>query len=135
MANINLSGVKRITINDDSERVIEFNPSDVLFVERFYAMYREFEMKQKEYEERAKELDTATLDENGIATNMDAGIAFLKEVCGFMREKIDWLFGENTSQKVFGDALSLEMIAQFFKGIMPFIMQARQEKVSKYTPK
>lgn len=133
MGNINLSGVKRITINDDPKRVIEFNPSDVLFIERFYAMYREFEAKQAEYEQRSKELDTVALDENGAPVNMAEGIEFLKDICGFMREKIDILFGEGTSKKAFGDTLSLDMIGQFFEGITPFVWEERTDKVKKYT--
>ena len=129
MESVKISGVKRIAINDDPNNVIEFNPTDVLFVERFYAIYREFEAKQAEYDKQSKELDAAGDD---ITANMEQSITFLKEVCGFMREKIDYLFGEGTSQKVFGDSLSLEMIAQFFEGITPFVWQARQEKVNKY---
>ena len=122
------SNIKQLMINDDPERVIEFDPTDVLFVERFYAMWLEFEEKQKEYDQRSKELDEAD-PEKGMAE----GIQFLKDVCGFMREKIDILFGAGTSQKAFGDAHSLDAIGMFFEGVTPHIMSKRTEKVNKYS--
>jgi hypothetical protein len=128
------TGVKRIAINDDPTRVIEFNPSDVLFAERFYALMQEFEAKQVEYERRSQELDARKdeKDDHGLPANLGDGLAFLREVCEFMRAKIDGLFGAGTSQKAFGDALELEVFEQFFSGITPFIQRARDEKVRRY---
>lgn len=128
------AGKKRIAINDDPGRVIEFDPTDVLFAERFYGLIQEFETKQVEYERRAAELDAdQSLDQNGLPVNLSGRLAFMREVCEFMRSKIDGLFGPGTSQKVFGEALSLEMIEQFFTGITPFIQRARSDRVAKYT--
>jgi hypothetical protein len=127
------TGVKRIAINDDPNRVIEFNPSDIAFAERFYKLLQNFEVKQAEYEKRAGELDDQTLDEHGIPSNIGPGLAFLREVCEYLRGEIDHLFGPNTSQQVFGDALTLDMFEQFFVGITPFVQQTRQEKLARYT--
>lgn len=129
------SGRKRIAINDDLQRVIEFDPTDVLFAEKFYLLIQEFETKQVEYERRAAELDAdQSLDSYGLPANLTSRLAFMREVCEFMRLQIDSLFGAETSQKAFGDALSLEMIEQFFTGITPFIQRARSGRVAKYTP-
>ena len=48
--------IKRLTINDDPDRVIEFDPTDVLFIEKFYQLYREFEQKQIEFDEKSYEM-------------------------------------------------------------------------------
>ena len=127
--------IKRLTINDDPDRVIEFDPTDVLFIEKFYQLYREFEQKQIEFDEKSRALDEANKQaaEEGGELNLEDGISFLREVCGFMREKIDWLFGEGTSQKAFGDSLSLEAISQFLEGVTPYIWSERTEKVKKYS--
>lgn len=126
-------GVKRVAINDDPARVIEFNPNDLAFAERFYELLRDFQGKQEEYERRAKELDAhQETDEFGIPKNLREGLALLREVCEFMREKIDRLFGAGTSQKAFGGAMTLEMFDQFFTGITPFIQSAREEKMTRY---
>ncbi len=130
------AGLKRITINGDPERVITFNPLDTLFVERYFDMLQKFEEKMVEYKEQCRVFEANTeKDENGIPGNARQQIAMLREVCEFVRENIDRVFGENTSQKVFGDVLSLGMFGQFFKEIAPHIQSARAEKMSQYQKK
>jgi hypothetical protein len=127
------TGVKRIAINDDPNRVIEFNPEDVSFAERFYGLIKDFETKQVEYDRRSKAIDeNKDVDANGIPANTQDGLALLREVCEFMRAEIDALFGAGASQAAFGDALTLDMFEQFFTGITPFIKSARDEKVRRY---
>lgn len=131
---------KRIAIRDEDDQIvgeIAFNPYDVTFAERFYEIFQEFSAKQKEYEARAEQLDAANaeVDQNGLPWKFDQGIAFLREVCEFMYEKIDRLFGEGTSTVVFRGSLNIDMIGQFFEGITPFIEQARSEKIDKYSNK
>ena len=134
------SGIKRIAIKDDEGNVtgeISFNPADVAFAERFYAVYQEFQEKTKEYEAKAVELDKANelVDAEGVPVQFANGIAFAREVCEFIFEKIDELFGAGTSKTVFRDSLDFEMIGQFFEGITPFIQQARSEKTNRYISK
>lgn len=123
------AGVKRIMVNDDPERVIEFNPHDIVFAERFYRLLADFEAREGEFSARAEEIDRAEGD------NMGERLAFLREVCGYMRAQIDGLFGDGTSQKAFGDSLVLEMFQQFFTGVSPFIQAARTERTAQYRPK
>lgn len=136
MSNTNtlkISGIKRIAINDDPNNVIEFNPTDVLFVERFYAMCQEFQVRLEEFDQRYAKLNEVGLDENGMLTDANDNFALQKEFCTYVRGKIDDLFGNGTSQKVFGNALSVDMITDFFEGITPFIWDARNERVKKYS--
>lgn len=127
------SSVVRIAINDDPDRVIEFDPGDVLFAERFYALIQDFERRQAEMEQRAAEIDQVKdVDANGLPVNLDERMAFLRSVCEYMRSQIDNLFGAGSSQIVFGDALNLEQIGQFFDGMTPFVQQSRAEKLKKY---
>lgn len=133
--NLNIdTGVVRLTINDDPKRVIKFNPSDVVFAEKFYRLIKEFELKQVSYQARADEIDAVKeVDDHGIPVNIEDSFEFLKDVCGYMREKIDSVFGEGTSQTAFEDAVNLEMFEQFFDGITPFIEKARTQKTQVYT--
>lgn len=128
------TGEKRIAINDDPERVIVFNPQDISFAERFYQLLQDFEAKQVEYQARADELDNQELDEHGIPSRIDESLALLREVCEFLKGRIDHLFGEGTSRKAFGDAMTLGMFEQFFEGIVPFVQTARGNKVARYAP-
>lgn len=130
------TGVKRIAINDDPERVIAFNPHDIAFAERFYALMQNFEGKQREYAARAEALDQDIgVDDNGLPVNLGERIAFMRDICEYYHAQIDALFGDGTAFKVFDGALGLEMIQQFFEGITPFIQHVRQEKVAKYQPR
>lgn len=134
MENLNIDdGTKRIMINDDPTRVIEFNPSDVVWVEKFQGLRKDFAVKELEFKKRCDEVDSCTdVDENGIPVNFEARVALLREVCEFIREKIDQLFGAGTSKKAFGDTLNLDMFEQFFNGITPFIQAARNKKMAAY---
>ena len=123
---------KRILINDGPE-YLEFDPEDVLFIERFYNLIAEFELKQNEFGQKAMVLDANKgLDKDGIPVNLEEGLAFIKEVCQYLRVRIDYVFGAGTSQILFGDSLSLAQIGQFFEGITQFIGPKRSEKLSKY---
>jgi len=128
------TGIKKILINDGPE-FIEFNPSDVIFAEKFYKLTKELEVKRVEYQQRADILDAnKELDIMGLPVNIPENIALTKEACAFIREKIDELFGAGISQKLFGNTQSLDVFSQFFSGITPYIQSARTEKITQYTP-
>jgi hypothetical protein len=129
------TGTKRIMINDDPNNVLEFNPADVAFAEAFYQLMKNFEEKQVEYSARAEALDkNKAVDSTGVPINFQEGMELLREINIFMRGEIDILFGAGTSQKLFGNAVNLQMFTQLFEGITPFIASARVAKVSAYAP-
>ena len=128
------TGIKRICVNGDPERVIIFNPSDVTFAERFYSLAREIEEKRKEFIERGTAVDAnKEVDENGIPANAEAMISLLKDLCEFLNEKIDQTFGPGTSKAAFDGALSLDAYPQFIDGILPYIETVRSAKLDRYT--
>lgn len=130
------SNVKKIAITRDGEEtgVLKFDPSDVLFAEKFYNLIAEFQAKAKEYEPQADLLDNNTeTDANNLPVNFGERIALLREVCEYIRARIDHLFGIGTSQAAFGDVYSTELIVQFFDSLRPFFQSARVEKIQKYT--
>lgn len=130
---IDTGGVK-LKVNGDPTRVIVFNPTDISFAERFYGLLSEFEEKEKEYQQKVEALQKNTeTDSLGIPKNFGPALVLLRETCGFLREKIDDVFGAGTSQAAFGDANTLDMFEQFFEGITPFVQKAREKQVSKYT--
>lgn len=133
--NINISnGEKRVTINNDLTRVIVFNPTDVLFAERFYSLLGELKTKLIELDRRGAELSAATKkDEDGMPVNMAEQISLQVETCNYLREKVDIIFGTGTSQMAFGEARNLESFKQLFDGILPFFETVRAEKVAAYT--
>ena len=56
MSEIKVKNVERITINGDPNKILEFDPTDITFVERFYQFYREFDEKHAEYLQRVGHL-------------------------------------------------------------------------------
>ena len=139
MDNLQIStGEKRIPVSRDGVSVGElvFNPSDTIFAEKFYRLLGEFQTKLQEYQSRSKQLDAnQSEDENGLPENMSDRLGLVKEACQFIHAKIDDLFGIGVSAMLFGEALSLDAVQQFFEGITPFIRSARVEKIQKYTHK
>ncbi len=128
------TGSIKLAINEDPGRVIEFNPNDIGFVERFYGLISDFEEKEKEYTARIEKLDeNKEIDSYGIPRNLGEGLVILKDICEYMRGRIDHVFGDGTSQKAFGDANTLDMFEQFLDGVTPYIQNARTGKVEKYT--
>lgn len=127
------SGLKRIAVNGDEKRVIEFNPEDIVFVEKFYGLIKQFEAKEAEFRQRAEEIGANEgVDELGIPVNTAESIRLALELCDYLRGQIDAVFGAGTSQKAFGEARTLNMFEQFFEGITPFIQGTRKEKMEKY---
>ena len=113
---------------------IRFNPNDVAFSERAYALIGEMDIAEKEYTRKAGELEAENAkDENGIPANMRKRLALMREICEAMRRRIDEVFGEGTSQICFGDALDMDAIWDFVEGVSPYLDEAHQERIKKYT--
>jgi hypothetical protein len=129
------TGIVDLSIVRDGSDVgtLSFNPTDTLFAERFYALLGDLQKSLEDYKERGVKLSEKGDDENGIPVNVEAQIALQIELCNYLREKTDKIFGDGSSEKLFGEVRNLEVYQQFFDGILPFFQQARAEKVAKYT--
>lgn len=129
-----VSNVVRLTINDDPGRVITFNPQDVGFVERFFTLMDNVEAKEAEYTARLEDIQQDKGENTfGVPNAVRKEIALTAEICAYMREQIDMVFGAGTSQTVFGDLNVPDMFGEFFAGIAPHISAARAKAVKKYT--
>lgn len=126
----------RLLVNDDENRVIEFNPEDIAFIDAFYGLIQEFDSKMNEFKQRELILrKNKAADKFGIPASKKEEIKLMKDLCAYLREKIDTLFGAGTSDAAFGKSNIPDMFVQFFDGITPFIQTAREKKVQKYTAK
>jgi len=127
------TGEIKLLINNDPERVISFNPSDVSFAERFIVLYSDFKRRLTEYQVRSDQLEKDKLaDDNGLPLNMAERVKLMREACEYTRDKLDDLFGAGTSKTAFGDTLTLDLFGQFFLKITPFVQKARTEKLKLY---
>lgn len=129
------TGIIKLEIDRDGEKsVISFNPNDIEFVDKLYNLFFEFEEKQKEYESKRAEIERQCY-QDGALDGISQQIALAKEVCLYLKDKVDYVFGVGTSEKVFGRALDIEMFPQFFDGIVPFIQKASNDRIGKYVKK
>ena len=123
----------RLTINDDPERVISFNPNDAGFVERFFSMLDKVEAEEARVNSVLEGYaNDGTVDNYGIPLPLRKAAALTADLCRFMRGQIDEAFGEGTSQTAFGDVNVPEMFSEFFLGVTPYIREARSAALSKY---
>ncbi len=113
---------------------LRFNPNDVAFAESVYAMIGELDAAEREYSRKAAELEADTsVDKYGLPVNQRERFALVREICETMHAKIDAAFGAGTSGMVFGGAMDLDVLWQFFDGILPSMDQAHQERIKEYT--
>lgn len=131
MANLRIdSGAVKLTINDDPNRVIEFNPVDAAFAERTLNLYYAFVEKQKEIDEKADLFQKSDEpDENGIPQNALEQARYMREVGDYLREQVDLIFGEGTSQTVFGNSFTFDMFEQFLNGVTEHLTDGRKKIV------
>lgn len=69
----------RLTVNNDSDRVIEFDPEDLSFVQGLYDLIIDFEKKEKEFKAKDKALSVnKDVDKYGVPCNMGKKVALGK---------------------------------------------------------
>lgn len=119
------SGTVRLCINGDESRVIEFDPTDMLFAERFYHILGDAETRMSEFQEQVRELGDAD-PEKLIGMSIAVG--------KYMREKIDEAFGPETSQTVFGKAINPVAFLNFLTAVGAYFETARRARIEPYIP-
>lgn len=119
------TGLIRLEVNRDGARVgaIAFNPNDVGFVERYYALYQSCDEKIAQYQ---KELDK--LEEG----DYPGQFALIHKAVQELEVAVDDVFGPGTSKTAFGDAETLDMFSAFFAAIIPHIQKSREQMARKY---
>lgn len=131
MENINISsGAVELTIDNDPARVIRFYPTDVAFAEGFFALAAEFQRKRREIQQKINDIRAS--NKTDFEKNLEA-VKLEREAFDTMRQGIDNTFGAGTSDTVFGQRNTIDMVARFFKGVTPYVRKARQSEIERYT--
>lgn len=127
------NGIKNIEVNDNGD-CISIPISDAAFYERFAAVMRNFEEKQKEIDRCAKDISEKHKDapEDDSSTIID-GIYLYSELCKYTCSELDNLFGTGCCKKVFigVETPGIELIADFFDQIVPLLNQYAAERNQK----
>ena len=79
---------------------VEFDPTDVAFVEKYEAVAESYKTKVK-----------------SVSTD-DKASEILKSVCKIFFDTFDELFGKGTSEKMFGESQSVDQCVKAFKELV-----------------
>lgn len=118
------TGAKRVDIKDDFGDFVGtfvFYPSDIGQANKIFSLTEELEVMQQEYEQKIKD-----------ASNEKEQMTVLLDSCKYMKDKINYIFGEGSSEILFRGANTLQMFDDFFNGIIPYYKKASEEKTKKY---
>lgn len=135
------SGKKRIQITDENDKekgVLEFNPSEMVFIEKYQTLMIGFQEKsiiiEKLLEDIKSRIGKGNFDEGGDETREVSKSAFetIKELYDFFDNELNILFGEGTTAMLFSTPRDLGEYNQFLEGISPYIQEVRAKKVEKY---
>lgn len=126
-------GFKEFNINGDPNRVIKFNPTDISIIERAQKV-------KKEIGEEVKKLDKLEINDD------EAVAKAVEEVNKIIKEKINYIFGSNVSETVFGvqsplaSANGVTLAERFIAAAIPIIQKEIEDedkkskaRMSKYT--
>lgn len=113
--------------DDESVGLFKFNPSDIGEAQRYSQVVSEMETKKVEYLLKAKEIDA----ENDVQKTID----FLADFVKYLQSGVNKIYGEGTSDLVFGDSLDIDMYFQFMDGLAPYYKKASIERTAKYKNK
>lgn len=123
------NGIKNIEVNDNGD-YISIPISDAAFFERFGALMKNFESKQTEIEQQARELSEKHKDKPDDDVDMIVdSVQLYSELCRYICAELDKLFGEGCCRKVFVGIQNpgVELIGDFFEKITPLLNQYAQE--------
>lgn len=126
-------GFKEFNINGDPNRVIRFNPTDISIIERAQKV-------KKEIGEEVKRLDKLEINDD------EAVAKAVEEVNKIIKEKINYIFGSDVSEAVFGvqsplaSANGVTLAERFIAAAIPIIQKEIEDedkkskaRMSKYT--
>lgn len=118
------SGKKRLCLNDDESRVIEFNPQDMKTRKRFYEASQKIFEQQRELDIKIKQLKEDDIE--GI-------FGFEQEAFDMMKNLVDEVFGEGTAEMVTEGDTDTIALCNFMTAITPYIRDVAEKQKSKYT--
>ena len=130
------SGKKRIQITDEDGKekgVLEFNPSEITFIEKYQDLLINFTEKSGEIDALRISAKDAMSGDN-VREQSDIIFTAVKELYDFFENEVDALFGVGTSSMLFSKERDVDEYTQFLEGIAPFIQGERAKKLEQYAP-
>lgn len=122
------TGIKRIAIfeneTDEAEGkeprgIFKFNPTDVTEARKILELQSTYEQEQEEY----------VAKEKACVTDLDK-FKVIEEFAQKYKDKLDYIYGNGTSNALFGDSLTYEMFGQFFEMITEQYAEFSKKRVA-----
>ncbi len=122
------SGIKKIEVNDTGE-CIQFSVTDSRFFESFFDLINWFEGDDLKKSIDDVESQKDDIDNTDDMTAIKKIVDLQKNIITQAMEKIDGIFGEDASRKIFCDTIpDIYAIADFFEKITPFVEKYAKER-------
>lgn len=130
MENFSRNTVK-IAIDGDANKIIEFNPNDMLLRNRITQFMIDMQAKQDEMTKKAEALDAESKTAvSGLPSNIKEVLAFNQEVADYFMGELDDIFGAGASVKLFGErSFDLELMANFMAYAIDKVGETSKSKV------
>ena len=121
----------KIAIDGDANKIIEFNPNDMLLRNRITQFMIDMQAKQDEMTQKAEALDAASqTTDNVLPSNIQEVLAFNQEVADYFMGEMDNIFGNGASVKLFGErSFDPELMANFMAYVMDKVGAVSKSKV------
>lgn len=126
MESINIelkSNKKRLCINGDENKVIEFNPEDMNTRRKFYNASQKIFEKQREFDIKVKALKEG---------DIESAFKLEEEAFTMMKEIIDDVFGSETTMKITDGDMDIFALCNFVVAIAPYFKEVTEKQKNKY---
>lgn len=122
-----------IEVNDDGDTV-EFDTTDVSFLERREKAFRQLNKLDQELQAKKLLVDKIgdEMVNKYISKKEQEVVKYLRAYYDGGRKVIDGFLGEGASQKIFGDSNFLDMFNDLFRELEPHLKKAN-EKLENYS--
>lgn len=123
--NINLkNNKKRLIINEDENKILEFNPNDMKTRKNFYNASKEVFNKQREFDIRIKQLK---------ADDYEKAFELEQELFDMLKNIVDNVFGKGTTEMITDGAIDVTGVCNFIVAIAPYFKEVNEAQKNKYT--
>lgn len=118
-----------LALNGDENKIIEFDPGDVNFRKKFFALKDELIKKQQELDSKIKKIDM-----NSDKT-VEKVLTLEENFFDYLAGVIDNLFKEGTAMMVTDNRKNTFVLANFIIALVPYFERFNKANKEKYTNK
>lgn len=120
---------KRLCLNGDESKIIEFNPEDLDTRKKFFDASKEIFQKQREYDIAVKEIES----EQDDMKKTEKAFELEQNLYNLMKSIVDDIFGNGTSDMITDGKSNIFSLVNFIIAITPYFRAVTDKQKNKYT--